>query len=1202
MGNGPADVDRPQVFASLIQGSYGDGKHKNFEAVVRLASTGQPPTASQPSQAELWHYDRNNPDSGPMPWAATVRICTNAAYAGSLIQSSSDDSTKAGNFEVVVPLLLSNGQVQLTHFWRDNMDGTEVWALGAPITSTGDRVVGPGCIIESSFGGGNFEVVVPIEGADGNPYLQHFYREHPKDQTEPWKRGLPITPPGAVVTGPACIIQDRDTKDVHVVVPSVGPNGNPQLRHISRQGAQGAWTLDPALVTGPDDVVAGGAVIIQSDYSDPGGGHNYEVLTGLRIPDGNIEIRHFYQKSSDRTTWLRGPRVMASGGDSVDHFAAAGVALIQSSYPDGGTHGDFETLIAQCQQSIGCYARFNGLTKINGEAPIVWAGGWIRQLKELQGLPDEPCTVLGDPADKLAKICQLIGEYDLEGWSSVGVPASHSATGSAVAVQQWGEIDGTARFAAIVAWANGQNSPIQLASGPDADSFTTQSTGDYSDATPALAAYNGQTYMAWKGAGNYALNAAVLNFHNDNGWTPPPIASRIAVNAQTDTGPALAAHGNGLALAWRGTDENNTLNVAYWQPAQTAFSPAVPLGEVALTQPALVSHNNQLFVAWAGSDKHVNVAIIPDGSHAVSAKITLNDTTVEGLSLASFKGALLLAVVENNTQNLRIMSSSDNGQHFDGKPRTPQTSSLAAGLGACQDLLCWAWTEAPGQQVNEQVNVARFVPPWNWNPARPIGTAFNRTESKANIQGTDLGNQFMDGERMCFLFGDTAFSNSTANFNLDTIAFANVADFDPKAGLPLTFSPQPPLIGGKTNSQKVYSVPLDGVVKDDAMYLFYSLDSISLQPKYTTFGHTDVVKSTDGGLNFTDLYQFSATHFLNVSVATVAGRDLGLPEFDATLAIWGTGVYHSSEPYLAAMPLSGIDTGKPVRFYTGIQDGKPTWVDGDEDAAVPLFQDPTIAELSVRYNTYLGAWMMTYTSLSVHAVCIRLSATPWGPWTAPLHIQDIFGDPPSYAHVDNRVDPPRQDWMYDGSMQVPGGGQAAMATTGWVAYSPAIIEPLIQGKTADAVTTIYYTMSTWSPYTVVLLSAKLSDADLTPIGWLAAGTTQNLPPDQTMAALAALNIMTSMGVPYLLDYLGDPQYTEYPAMAQALLTLLAGRRLAQFIYIDVIVGYYEGAPYLNLPAPRTVGDVHVDALQTAVVDAYNENWGTSWAQLTQLFG
>ncbi len=53
--------------------------------------------------------------------------------------------------------------------------------------------------------------------------------------------------------------------------------------------------------------------------------------------------------------------------------------------------------------------------------------------------------------------------------------------------------------------------------------------------------------------------------------------------------------------------------------------------------------------------------------------------------------------------------------------------------------------------------------------------------------------------------------------------------------------------------------------------------------------------------------------------------------------------------------------------------------------------------------------------------------------------------------------------------------------------------------------------------------------------------------------MAALNIMTSMGVPNLLDYLGDPQYTEYPAMAQAWFALLNRRRLQQAVYIDVIV-------------------------------------------------
>jgi hypothetical protein len=54
---------------------------------------------------------------------------------------------------------------------------------------------------------------------------------------------------------------------------------------------------------------------------------------------------------------------------------------------------------------------------------------------------------------------------------------------------------------------------------------------------------------------------------------------------------------------------------------------------------------------------------------------------------------------------------------------------------------------------------------------------------------------------------------------------------------PFTFNLQPPVIAGKRDSQKVFSVPLDGISVNGAMYLFYSLDSVQLDPNYTTFGH-----------------------------------------------------------------------------------------------------------------------------------------------------------------------------------------------------------------------------------------------------------------------------------------------------------------------------------------------------------------------------
>jgi hypothetical protein len=184
-------MSRPGVFASLIQSSFGS-PHGNFEAVVRLAS------------GDLWHYWRDN-NNDSQAWGPAQLICSGTAYAGSLIQSHFPGSDAAGNFEVVVPLNVGGGGVQLTHFWHDNQTSPDgPWQLGGPVTADGDQVLGPGCITQSSFGEHhNLEVIVPIKGADGNAVLQHFWRD--PLSSDPWQRGLQVTGPGDVVTGPGCI-------------------------------------------------------------------------------------------------------------------------------------------------------------------------------------------------------------------------------------------------------------------------------------------------------------------------------------------------------------------------------------------------------------------------------------------------------------------------------------------------------------------------------------------------------------------------------------------------------------------------------------------------------------------------------------------------------------------------------------------------------------------------------------------------------------------------------------------------------------------------------------------------------------------------------------------------------------------------------------------------------------------------------------
>ena len=1209
---------RPEVFASLIQSSLGG----DFEAVIKLANN------------ELWHYWRDNSKDG-QPWAATQRITAAAAYAGSLIQSRGSDG-KAGNFEVVVPLMQNNATVQLTYFRHYNADSpTGPWQLGASITADTDQVVGPGCIIQSSFGPDNFEVIVPIKGAAGHAVLQHFWRGDPSNLTQPWQRGLQVTQPGDVVTGPGCIIQstrgvspDKGGGDIQIVVPIKGPGGWPQLRHISRAGATGPWVTNPTPITAPSDVVVGGAVIIESDFRDEHGQGNFEVLVGVRMPAGHIEIRHLWHDTSNSPAWTPVGPLTASAGDSEDPFAAAGVALIQSDYSKGGPHGNFEVLLAQCERSLGCYLRNNA-----SSAPQ-WASGGTSQIADFDPLQDEkypthdqsrlPEEPHVNHYNNVGKICQLIGEYDLEGWSSMALP-SHASTGPAVVVGDFPSAGRATRSALITAWPNAGDGRLQLSASTDELVAPTDGdvkyipapqTGDFTDAPPALAGLNGEVFLAWKGLGNQLLNVAALQYTADRGWGSPAIGSHLSITATTDAGPALAVYRGQLVLAWKGVG-NNFLNIAFWQPGSPAFRTLPHFNEVTTAQPALVSHNDRLLIAWAGGGNHVNVAELPAGSSSLTGKVTLPGTLV-GPALASFQGRLFLAVTEIVGQapalsfQMKIMASDDNGQTFPGPPpRTPQTSAARGDLAASQDRLLWAWTQEPQQQVN----VGRYVPPAGRPPATPFGAAFNRTETNAKIQGTDLGNQFMHGNRMCFLFGDTAFTDPKAIFNLDTIAFADLSDFNPATGLKLTFNPQPPVIAGMRDSQKVYSVPLDGITINGTMYLFYSLDSVQLSPgppPYQSFGHTDVVKSVDNGFNFTHLYQFSKEHFLNVSIAQVHGADLGLPDFGDALAVWGSGIYHSSEPYLAAMPLSSIETGQSKRYFAGMSGGAPLWVN-DEGTAAPLFQDPTLAELSVRFNPYLNVWMMTYTSYTVHGVCLRLSATPWGPWTTPLRLQhqwwtppDVANKPSDYIHAPNNLPGlVRQNWMYDVSMQVPGNSP----NVGGIPYSPAIIEPLIQGQTfkpqqgqAGASTTIFYTMSTWSPYTSLLMRADLNVADppplvLPPNNARTAGT-----PDQIIAALAALNITFSVARQDLLDWLNDPQNTEYPKLAQALLALLAGKRLKQPVNIDVINWYYEDHDHLALPPPlgKTNTDVNMYALPFAVLEASNDNNGTNWTSFQQL--
>jgi hypothetical protein len=81
----------------------------------------------------------------------------------------------------------------------------------------------------------------------------------------------------------------------------------------------------------------------------------------------------------------------------------------------------------------------------------------------------------------------------------------------------------------------------------------------------------------------------------------------------------------------------------------------------------------------------------------------------------------------------------------------------------------------------------------------------------------------------------------------------------------------------------------------------------------------------------------------------------------------------------------------------------------------------------------------------------------------------------------------------------------------------------------------------------------------------------------------------------LRDWLANPLFTPYPSIAEAL--LLTRRRLKAPIYIDVISFKYESRVGTS---PRIFADVRVDALEAAIVEAWNENYGDSVSNIDQI--
>jgi hypothetical protein len=171
-------------------------------------------------------------------------------------------------------------------------------------------------------------------------------------------------------------------------------------------------------------------------------------------------------------------------------------------------------------------------------------------------------------------------------------------------------------------------------------------------------------------------------------------------------------------------------------------------------------------------------------------------------------------------------------------------------------------------------------------------------------------------------------------------------------------------------------------------------------------------------------------------------------------------------------------SGEGTLYFAGLTNGAPIWSDAESNC-VPVVQDNptngppwpndhgTVGNVSVTHPAGLGLWLMTYdggrgentAKNRTTGVYFSYAAHPWGPWSKPQLIFNNFRDHGAgvFIHDPNLA-------TNDGLDGPVIGTNDATSTAGGV-YAANMIERFT--SVSNSTLYIYYTMSTWNPYTVV---------------------------------------------------------------------------------------------------------------------------------------
>lgn len=389
--------------------------------------------------------------------------------------------------------------------------------------------------------------------------------------------------------------------------------------------------------------------------------------------------------------------------------------------------------------------------------------------------------------------------------------------------------------------------------------------------------------------------------------------------------------------------------------------------------------------------------------------------------------------------------------------------ALAAALPAAAADVTLTWTPGSTVKVEQLIGDCDYTALAKNGQCTPTTS---RTLTRARVVGTDLGSSFESQGKLIFLFGDTT-GPSENYFASDTMA--STTSTDPDAGLFLDFftnsdgSPYFVRIPGVRMGAA--EVPHAGLRLGNTTYIACNTGTDINLPNPNANAYSVLTRFDETTRRFTLLRTISSMpngRFIINSVY-VSGSDV---------LMFGLGAYRASNVYLSTVAASNFDSGQGTRYFSGLVNGQPTW-STSESAAVPVVatEPPAIGNASVIFSKELDLWLMTYDSSASPAalgVYFAYASEPWGPWSKPQLIFNPKRDGGLGTFIHDPTITPS-----DG-LNGPTIGDNDPNTTRGGGYAPYMIERFtrVTGKTLS----IYYTLSTWNPYTIVEMRSNFTIA------------------------------------------------------------------------------------------------------------------------------